>query len=256
MGLRSHIMEVLRPEDIDRERRGIELNGIMHFPKAVPVKIMRLFRAKFHCLEEALLEVKRVKLVEKYLAPDFIAQSEEFLVHYALGQKLELLLCGLQVYVKGQALDPWSPVTTLPFKDLLLRMLSHSNVKDYDLESLACKAKLQMEEFIERIKKMIIDSGHIPDLAGVGNILLTPSGQTVLVDINNISKIVLSNKIYLDDRGYPVCDKSIQALYFLEKKVTGKDPDRTESVYQIFMSEDRLREVHKLESKYHQVGNI
>ncbi len=255
MGLRSHIMEVLRPKEINKERFGTQMDGMIYFPRAIPVKILRLFRTKFACIDEAIQEIQRVKIIEQYLGNSFMAQSEEFLVHYSLKNHYELLLCGLQVYVRGEPLDPWSPVPTLPFRELLARMMPGPVNPGGPPENLISRAQKQLKEFIHRIKKMVIDSGYIPDLAGVGNILLTVNGDIMLVDINNISKVFFTDQICLDDRGYPVCDKSVQALYLLEKKLTGTSPDRDQPVYRIFMDEQRIERVRELEHRFHSSKN-
>mgnify|MGYP001817989477 CR=1 FL=1 len=78
-GLRSHVMEVLQRDDVERERTGVVIEGVRWFPKARPIKMLRIFRAKFNGLDQALEEVKRVKIIEKYLAPDHVASSDEFL---------------------------------------------------------------------------------------------------------------------------------------------------------------------------------
>lgn len=56
---------------------------------------------------------------------------------------------------------------------------------------------------------MVAEAGHIPDLAGAGNLIITGTADIRLVDINDISPISLDSSIYLDEKGYPVCDKSI-----------------------------------------------
>jgi hypothetical protein len=49
-GLRSHIMEVLHPEDIKNETKGIIIRGLRSYPRAVPLKMFRIFRTKFETL--------------------------------------------------------------------------------------------------------------------------------------------------------------------------------------------------------------
>jgi hypothetical protein len=85
----------------------------------------------------------------------------------------------------------------------------------------------------------------------VENLLITPAGNIKLVDINNISKVFLGPKINLDDKGYPVCDKSIEAISMLEKKLLGKSIDKTEKLYKIFLDPQRMKEVVALEEKFH-----
>ncbi len=95
-GLRPHIMEILDPQGIDGERNGIILDGLRWYPRPEPLRMLRIFRTRFENLREAEGEVKRVKIVQAYLAPDYVANSEEFLVDYTTNEKREILLCGLQ----------------------------------------------------------------------------------------------------------------------------------------------------------------
>jgi hypothetical protein len=85
----------------------------------------------------------------------------------------------------------------------------------------------------------------------VENLLITPTGNIKLVDINNISKVFLEPEIRLDDKGYPVCDKSIEAISMLEKKLLGKPIDKTERLYKIFLDPQRMKAVGELEEKFH-----
>jgi hypothetical protein len=107
-GLRSHIMQVLNPENVENETKGIIIDGVKWYPRADPLKMLRIFRTRFKTLKEAEEELKRVKIIETYLAPDNLAMSEEFLVDYVMHGKREILLCGLQEYVEGEVLVPWS----------------------------------------------------------------------------------------------------------------------------------------------------
>jgi hypothetical protein len=91
----------------------------------------------------------------------------------------------------------------------------------------------------------------VPDLAGVGNLLLTPEGKVKLVDINNISKVSFGSGIPIDDKGYPVCDKSIQALSLLEQKILAKAINKKDPVYKTFLESQRMRRVKALEDKFH-----
>jgi len=77
VGLRSHIMEVLRPEDVAREREGLPWRD--HLVSAGKAVRMRgFFRTRFGSLADAEAEVRRVKAIETYLVPDHLARSEEF----------------------------------------------------------------------------------------------------------------------------------------------------------------------------------
>jgi len=106
-GLRSHIMEVLDPLDLEMENKGIIADGVMSFPRAKPLKMLRLFRTKFLSLQQAREELARVKAIEAYLAPEHLVRSNEFLVDYQRDGNYDILLCGLQEYVEGEILDPW-----------------------------------------------------------------------------------------------------------------------------------------------------
>jgi len=91
----------------------------------------------------------------------------------------------------------------------------------------------------------------VPDLAGVGNLLLTRSGDIKLVDINNISNLSFDAIINLDDRNYPVCDKSIQALSLLEQKLLDRSSHRDNLIYKTFLDPKRMEEVQAIEEEFH-----
>ncbi len=251
-GLRSHVMEVLRRDDVKRERTGVVIEGVRWFPKAKPIKILRIFRTKFKSLDQALEEVNRVKIIEKYLAPDHEAMSDEFLVDYVLDGKREFILCGLQEAVAGEILDPWSPITKEHLAELFSRMSRESTeTRDRGRGRLIQRAQKRVNKFIQGVKVMILEANHVPDLAGVGNLLLTPEGEVKLVDINNISSVSFGPNISIDDKGYPVCDKSIQALALLEQKILGKAINKEDAVYKTFLDAQRMRRVKVLEDKFH-----
>lgn len=246
-GLRSHIMEVLRPEDVDAEKNGVMIDGLRWFPRAVPVKMLRIFRTRFNTLKDAGEELARVKVLGKYLSPEYMARSDEFLVDYRVKGRFELLLCGLQEYVSGEILDPWGPLDENCLATLFHRIGSGIE----DVRSWIGRVRKGAEEALGRIGRMITEVGLVPDLAGVGNILLTPAGDIKLVDINNISSVSLEPRILLDDRGYPVCDKSIQAFFLLEKKLLERPADSSSSLYRTFLDPKRMREVRSIELKFH-----
>jgi len=248
-------MEVLRPEDLKKEVEGIDQEGIMWYPRARPVRMLRIFRTRFSSLQEAQKEIQRVKLIQRYLSPDFVAHSEEFLVDYKTNSTYETVLCGLQTYVEGEILDPWAPMDQFMIEDLFRRMspLNASQTKQ-SLAPLLQKAREQLINFVAKIKQMIIEAHHIPDLAGVGNLLLTPEPKIVLVDINNISTVSFDGEIPLDDRGYPVCDKSIEALFLLEQKATTHPVKIEGSLYEIFLNPHRMRKVRAFERRFHLAG--
>jgi len=246
-GLRSHIMEVLRLEDVAREREGVAVDGITWFPRAKPIRMLRIFRTRFRSLRDGEAEVQRVKVIETYLVADHLARSEEFLVGYVTGGRSEILLCGLQEFVDGEILDPWSPLD----RECLLalfRQMECGNVSGQGegAEEWLLKVRGSAASFIAKIKKMVAETRHVPDLAGLGNLLVTPSGGIKLVDINNVSPVTFRPHIELDDRGYPVCDKSIEALWLLEEKLLGAFDWHEDPVYRIFLMPERMREVEDL----------
>jgi hypothetical protein len=251
-GLRSHVMEVLRRDDVERERTGVVIEGVRWFPKARPIKMLRIFRTKFNGLAQALEEVKRVKIIEKYLAPDHVAMSDEFLVDYIMDGRRDFILCGLQEAVEGEILDPWSPITEAHLTELFSRMgRNPTETQEMDTERLVRRARKRVHKFIEGVKRMVLEGNHVPDLAGVGNLLLTPEGEVKIVDINNISRVPYGPAIPIDDKGYPVCDKSVQALALLEQKILGNTMKVEEAVYKTFLDSQRMRDVKVLEDKFH-----
>jgi hypothetical protein len=245
-GLRSHVMEVLDPAALSSEYSGVPEGTVRIFPRAEPIKMFRVFRTRFNKLDDAIQEILRVKTVEKHLAPDFIAHSEEFLVDYIVGRERHLLLCGLQDYVEGEPLDPWSPIQEGLLEELTRR--SNPDLSGSGLQS----ARRRTADFISRMKKMIAEAGIIPDLAGVNNLILTPSGYIKLVDINNISPIGLGVDIPVDDKSYPICDKSVQALSLLEMKLLGGKPDMDDPVFRVFLDSERVAKVKEIEMAFHQ----
>ena len=45
-GLRSHILELLSPEDVENEKNGVIIDGAKWYPRAEPLKMLRIFRTK------------------------------------------------------------------------------------------------------------------------------------------------------------------------------------------------------------------
>lgn len=251
-GLRSHIMEVLDPEDLKKQNKGEVIDGIRFFPWAKPIKILRIFRTKFFSTEEVFEEIKKLRIVEKYLPDDSYAKSDEFIVDYIWDNNRDFILCGLQEYVEGEVLNPWDPIS----EHQLVRLFASMDGYGYDEFQMTFEQRIQkfynkVEHFTACVKMMILEANYVPDFAGVENLLITPTGNIKLVDINNISKVFLGPKISLDDKGYPVCDKSIEALSMLEKKLLGKSIDKTEKLYKIFLDPQRMKEVSELEEKFH-----
>jgi len=252
MGLRSHIMEVLKPADVAVEKSGIIKDGLMWFPKATPSKVLRIFRTRFDNLRDAEGELGRVKIVGRYLGPEYIAKSDEFLVDYAVQGKYEPLLCGLQEYVDGEILDPWGRLDS-DYLTALFRRIDPGENKNGPraMEVWEQNVRKGAERALTRIRKMIAEASLVPDLAGVGNLLLTRTGDIKLVDINNISAVSFESAILRDDRGYPVCDKSIEALSLLEQKLIGRPINRNAPIYQTFLDPGRMKEVRSIEREFH-----
>jgi hypothetical protein len=107
------------------------------------------------------------------------------------------------------------------------------------------------KSFLTLLRRLALDARLIPDLAGIGNLLLTPDGTIKLVDINNISSVSLKGDILSDDRGYPVCDKSVEALSLLERKLLGHSNSGSDSLCRIFLNSDRMKKVRELEKHFH-----
>jgi hypothetical protein len=250
-GLRSHVMEILHIKDLELENAGVLINGLRRFPKATPHKIFRLFRTRLQVPQKALNEIDRVKIVEKYLAPNHLARSNEFIVDYLGPNGYELMLCGLQEYVAGEIVDPWNLLHGERFlNDLYQDLGDPDGPFDTARRRWIGHARREASLFVSKIKQMIHETEHIPDLAGLGNMIMMDSGLIKLVDINNISRINFDTTIRLDDRGYPVCDKSIEALAMLERKILGHPIDSTDVIYQTFLVPDRMEEVAALEKQF------
>lgn len=250
-GLRSHIMEVIHPQDIEKETKGIIVRGMRHYPRAVPLKMFRIFRTKFETLKEAKKELARFKTVATYLAPHHMAMSEEFLVTYKKHTKQAILLCGLQEYVHGEILNPWSLLDKghlISLRDNMGSQESKGSVPDNDQWIGSVREKA--ENLVRKIKQMIEEAKHIPDLAGSGNLLLTWSGEIKLVDINNVSRVSFDGTVHVDDRGYPVCDKSIQVLSLLEHKLLARPLSKTDPIYDRFLHPERIKEVQAKERAF------
>lgn len=251
-GLRSHIFQVLDPREVQRETTGLLTDGLRTFPKAKPIKMLRIFRLRFTNLAEAEEELKRVKVIDTFLAPHHLARSNEFLVEFIGGRKGEPLLCGLQDYIEGEIIDPWSNLDAHHLASLLERMSpSRGMMPDSAVKQWVLLVREKARDMIHNLKELIAKAHYVPDLAGSGNLLLTLSGHIKLVDINNISKVLFESHIPVDDREYPVCDKSIEALSLLEEKLLGKPVDRKERIYRLFLDPGRMREVQSIEFRFY-----
>ncbi len=250
-GLRSHILEVLSLEDVENEKNGVIIDGAKWYPRAEPLKMLRLFRARFRSLQEAREEVERVKMIESYLGPENFAKSEEFLVDYEMNGNRDILLCGLQEYVKGAILDPWDRLDDGHLISIL-RRISFETFEDAEEigDQWVSEVRLKAVDFITKIKKMILEANHVPDLAGIGNLLLTREGDIKLVDINNISNATFDPDIRIDDRGYPVCDKSIESLSLLEAGLLQTSLPKDDVIYKSYLEPGRMEEVNVLEKEF------
>jgi hypothetical protein len=256
-GLRSHIMEVLDPVDVKREREGLFLEGVKHFPKTEPKKMLRIFRTKFSSLKSAEEELRRVKIIAGFLAPEHMAMSNEFLVDYKRGRRKDCLLCGLQEYVKGETVNPWTGLDRTQLISFFHRMVpKRSDAFDESGEKWLHKVRQHAETFVGKIRDMILNANTVPDLAGAGNLILTPTGHIKLVDINNISRVPFNTTIPVDDRGYPVCDRSIEALYLLEEKLLQTPPLKEDTIYSIFLDPGRTKAVRAIEKAFYQTSEI
>jgi hypothetical protein len=254
-GLRSHIMEVLKREDWEKESSGVQRKGLTWFPRARPVRMLRIFRTRFETLKQAEEELERVKVLETYLAPDHIARSEEFLVSYRVAEKWERVLCGLQEYVDGEILDPWARFDM----DYLVFLYSQMGLEDRGagmkgFDRWIAVIRKKAANFIGKLKKMVRETRYLPDLAGIGNILLPRAGGIKLVDINNISRVSVGTAIQLDERGYPACDKSIEALSRLEASILGRAIRKDDPLYGPFLDPRRMKEVKALEEAFNPHG--
>jgi hypothetical protein len=245
-------MEVLSPGALEKERMGILVDGLRRYPRALPLRMLRLFRIKFGTLEDAQEEIRRVKVIEKYLAPDHLAWPEEFLVDYSCRGKGSILLCGLQEYVAGEVVDPWSGLD----RDHLISMFGRMGTciaggSGGAVDLMIGKVREMAAGFTDRLKGMIADEGLIPDLAGAGNLIMTCSGAIKLVDINNTSRVSRDSAVHLDDRGYPVCDKSVEALFFLERKLAGRASLDEDPLYRVYLDPERMKKVKEAERRFH-----
>ena len=246
-GLRSHIFEVLTVQDVQTETCGRIMDGIRMFPRARPKKMFRILRNRFESVEAVFHEIEKYHMLLDFFGPKYIAESEEFIVEYTGTGTSQIVLCGLQEYIEGVILDPWR----LFGKDYLRELFRPATTSDLQLQTLLEKAQMNIAGFIRKSRHMISDTGYIPDLAGVGNLILTPAGDLKLVDINNIVKIKFNDSILIDDKGYPSCDVSIEVLSILEQDILGKDIPDDDPLYRLFLSPERKIKVKALEKKFY-----
>lgn len=246
-GLRSHIFEVLKKQDLKKEQNGILQDGLKIFPRACPIKIFRIFRNRFKTVDQVFHEIQKYNMLVGYYGYDLIARSEEFIVEYNQGTGTQILLCGLQEYVDGEILDPWKILDG----DYIQSFFNSMYTKQPDLEKSIQRAKNKIQQFVGITKKIFMDTGYIPDLAGIGNLLLTCNGNFKLVDINNISKLEWNDSIPLDDKNYPSCDISVEVLLRLEENILGNSSCAEDPIYAFFMKKDRQSQVKELEKIFY-----
>ena len=245
-GMRSHIFEVISAQDLIKETAGEIIDGIRWYPRAVPQYMLRILRTRFATLQETLEEIKKYTLVVKFLGPEFIALSNEFIVEYTGTGQSEIVLCGLQEYVGGEILDPWGLLGEAPLDTLYQSRFSVDNSD----KNLSAKWLKSIATFVKRMRKMINESGYVTDLAGNGNLILTSTGGLKLVDINNIIHVSKDDTILLDDKGYPSCDKSIEVLWILEDKILRTPNLSDDPLYRHFLSAERSKRVRRLGEKF------
>jgi hypothetical protein len=251
-GLRSQIMEVLDPDDVIKQNRGEIINGILCFPWAMPLKMLRIFRARFTSLKDVFEEIRKLKIIEKYLPSDSYAKSDEFIADYMWNGNRDVILCGLQEYVAGEILNPWETTGMKQLENFFAGIsVNRRNTPGITTDQLITRFRKNVKNFIKSVKKMILEANYVPDFAGFENLLVTPGGDIKLVDINNVSRVSFGPDILLDDKGYPVCDKSIEAISILEQKLLDKPIDKTETLYKIFLDPLRMKDVSVLEEKFH-----
>jgi hypothetical protein len=243
-GLRSRLIQVLKLSDVLIETEGIVQQGIAMFPTAQPVAMLRIFKNRFSSLHDIQKEIDNYKILQQSLPTSHYAVSSEFLVDYTRGPDKSILLCGLQEYVQGDSLDPWHENALLKIESMVNGR--HKAVLKSALESLA--------SFVKCIRSFTMKTGCIPDLAGVGNMIMTSSGVVKLVDINNISRVSMKHQIPVDDKGYPVTDKSIQALFQIETQLLGRPKDTADDLYCFFLDPHRMKAVRELEMIFHRTA--
>ncbi len=246
-GLRSHILEILLSDDLKKETHGVSIDGIRMFPRARPVKMFRILRHKFKSTKDVFQEIKKYTILLDALGPEYIALSDEIIVDYLGAKKNNILLCGFQEYVAGEILEPWRFLGPNYLQNLYKSMMTD----DLSVQILVNKAKKSIQGFVKRIRQMISDTGYLPDLAGIGNLILTRDAQLKLVDINNIVEIKLDDHILIDDKGYPSCDVSVEVLSILERDLLDKEIHMDDPLYDLFLAPERRKKVKKLEKTFY-----
>ncbi len=245
-GLRSHIMEVLPVQEVRREMRGVTVDGVKVFPSARPMKMLRIFRRPFKAPQEVFDEIRRFKLVAACLGRELIAHSNEFIVAYILNGKRHLMLCGLQEFVQGEFFDPWLPMDVAALRHLLDTMNAGRKHRQEIVERAVSRARVQAARLTAGAKRLVREAGMVPDLAGVGNLILMRDGSLKLVDINNICDVGSGDDIPVDEYGYPSADKAVEVIALLERHLLQHCPDHSDPVLGRFLATDRMRRVRRL----------
>jgi hypothetical protein len=249
-GLRSHVIEVLEREAVSREQVGELRDGVRWFPRACPLRMLRIFRTRFDSRRQAEAEAGKLKTMSRYLLPSQFAASEEFLVEYRCGTRRDILLCGLQQYIQGQPLDPWTDVGL----DALVARLSAGG-SPVSASELRAALERNLAELVRRVRRMVAEAGVIPDLAGNQNLLVTPEGRVVLVDINNMAAVAGGDTVPVDDKGYPAVDKSIEALHRIETHLLGRPAASNDPLLSPFLAPRRRQAVAAIERAFHERFN-
>jgi hypothetical protein len=237
-------MEVLEAGQVHQEIHGRVVDGVRLFPKAVPLKMLRIFRTRLSSISQALNEIVKLRVIETFLARDQFAGSSEFIVDYIGSSGPGMLLCGLQEFVEGRKLDPWRLKSGGIFR-------AYPEMIGKEQKAFAARLRKSARRFVGGVKRMIQKSGYIPDIAGQRNLLVTRPGNIRLVDINNVSRVIYTHKIFIDDKGYPVCDKSMEALALMDRHLCGNTSCREESLYHMFLDPVRMREVAAMDASFH-----
>ena len=63
--------------------------------------------------------------------------------------------------------------------------------------------------------------------------------------------IVFENSESVDDKGYPVCDKSVEALSQMEKNLASCTIDMNDRLYKTFLDPGRMSTVQEIEKEFH-----
>ena len=150
------------------------------------------------------------------------------------------MLCGFQEYIEGDIIDPWTILDAESLLPVLYKTKKDRGITmPLSSDEWVADARKKGAQLIDRLKRMITHSGHIPDLAAVGNLIITANGEICLEDINNISAVYSDSTIPLDEKGYPVCDKSDEALSLMERKIVGRPINMEEKLYKQFLTSQR-----------------